>query len=260
MLVTITAITAITAMTTTTMTTRTAMTITMDTSMGIEAGNFSRLLVWFSPAFPIGAFAFSHGLEWAVEAVDISDRDSLRAWLDALLRHGSGWSDSVLFSVAHRATEARDMKRLAEAAELAVALQPSKERRLEATMQGDAFVKAVETAWDNPGLAALRAASDPPYALAVAAGSASAGAGVGREESLRAFLTGFCQNLVSAAVRLAPIGQSDGLRVLAALEPVIALTASKAARAAIKDVGGLAIRSDIASMRHETQMTRLFRS
>jgi urease accessory protein len=236
--------TAITIMITTHMT----MTITMDTSMGIEAGNLSRLLVWFSPAFPIGAFSFSHGLEWAVETGDITDRDSLQAWLGALVRHGSGWSDAVLFSVAHRAAETRDLKRLAEAAELAVALQPSKERRLEATMQGDAFVKAVETAWENAGLAALRAASDPPYALAVAAGAASAGAGVGR------------QNLVSAAVRLAPIGQSDGLRVLAALEPAIALTASKAARAAIKDVGGLAIRSDIASMRHETQMTRLFRS
>jgi urease accessory protein len=249
-------ITAITIMVTIT----TRMTIIMNTSMGIEAGSLSRLLVWFSPAFPIGAFSFSHGLEWAVEAGDITGRDSLQAWLGALLRHGSGWSDAVLFSVAHRATEARDLKRLAEAAELAVALQPSKERRLEATMQGDAFVKAVETAWDNPSLVFLRAASEPPYALAVAAGSASAGAGVGREESLRAFLTGFCQNLVSAAVRLAPIGQSDGLRVLAALEASIALTASKAARAAIKDVGGLAIRSDIASMRHETQMTRLFRS
>jgi urease accessory protein len=220
----------------------------------------SRLLVWFSPAFPIGAFSFSHGLEWAVEAGDIADRESLQDWLAALVSHGGGWSDAVLFCVAHRAFDQKDTKRLREAAELAIALQPSRERRLEATMQGDAFVKAVETAWANEGLALLRAAVAPPHALAIAAGAASAGAGFPLEEAIRAFLTGFSQNLVSAAVRLAPIGQSDGLRVLAALEPIIADAARKAAKATLRDVGGLAFRSDIASMRHETQMTRLFRS
>jgi urease accessory protein len=220
----------------------------------------SRLLVWFSPAFPIGAFSFSHGLEWAVEAGDIADRDSLEQWLAALLTHGSGWSDAVLFSVAHRAVQTGKPKTLRDVAELAIALQPSKERRLEATMQGDAFVKAVETGWENKGLAFLRQSMQPPHALCVAAASAAAGAGIERTEALQAYLTGFCQNLVSAAVRLAPIGQSDGLRVLAALEPVIATTARRAARASLKDVGGLAFRSDIASMRHETQMTRLFRS
>jgi urease accessory protein len=222
--------------------------------------SLSRLLVWFSPAFPIGAFAFSHGLEWAIEAGDIRDRASLEAWLAGLLRQGSGWSDAALFAAAYRAAERGDRKRLREAAELAVALQPSKERRLEATMQGDAFVKAVETAWPNAGLALLQAAVEPPHALAIAAGAASAGAQVPREDALRAFLTGFCQNLVSAAVRLAPIGQSDGLRVLAALEPAIATVAERAARSSLRDVGGLAFGSDIASMRHETQMTRLFRS
>jgi urease accessory protein len=220
----------------------------------------SRLLVWFSPAFPIGAFSFSHGLEWAVEAGDIADRQSLEDWLAALVTHGSGWSDAVQFSVAHRAVEQGNSKKLREAAELAIALQPSKERRLEATMQGDAFVKAVETGWENKGLAMLRSAINPPHALCVSAGAAAAGAGIGRSEALGAFLTGFCQNLVSAAVRLAPIGQSDGLRVMAALEPVITATTGSATKATLKDVGGLAFRSDIASMKHETQITRLFRS
>jgi len=222
--------------------------------------SFTRLLLWFSPAFPVGAFAFSHGLEWAVEAGDIHDRDSLLGWLEGLVRHGSGWSDAVLFAAAHGAVESKSLRRLREAAELAVALQPTKERRLEATMQGDAFVKAVETAWANSGLAMLREAIERPHALAVAAGAAAAGAGMAREAALAAFLTGFCQNLVSAAIRLAPIGQSDGLRVLAALEPIVAATAAGAARASLRDIGGLALRSDIASMRHETQITRLFRS
>ncbi len=220
----------------------------------------SRLLIWFSPAFPIGAFSFSHGLEWAVEAGDVADRESLEAWLRVLVAMGSGWTDAVLFAEAHRAAGAKSLRRLAGAAELAVALQTSKERRLEATMQGDAFVKAVETAWPNPGLALLHAARPPPHALAVAAGAATAGADIALPDAAHAFLTCFCQNLVSAAVRLAPIGQSDGLKVLAALEPAIADAARRAARSRLGDAGGIALRSDIASMRHETQMTRLFRS
>ena len=219
-----------------------------------------RLLIWFSPAFPIGAFSFSHGLEWAVETGDITDRESLERWLVALLQRGSGWSDAVLFSVAHRAAVDANAKRLKEVAELAVALQPSRERRLEATMQGDAFVKAVETGWSNNGLDFLRQSAEPPYALSVAAGCAATAVNVSREAGIAAFLTCFAQNLVSAAIRLAPIGQSDGLRVIAALEHVIADNARRAARATLKDIGTVAFRSDIASMRHETQMTRLFRS
>ncbi len=220
----------------------------------------ARLLAWFSPAFPIGSFSFSHGLEWAVEAGDIHDRESLDGWLRAVLTMGSGWTDAVLFAEAHRAVCGGGSRRLAAVAELAVALQPSRERRLEATMQGDAFVKAVETAWPNNGLEALRKACPPPYALSVAAGAASAGAGFALGESLQAFLMGICQNLVSAAVRLAPIGQSDGLKVLAALEATVAATAMAAARTPLARAGGIALRSDIASMRHETQTTRLFRS
>jgi urease accessory protein len=222
--------------------------------------SLNRALVWFSPAFPIGAFSFSHGLEWAVEVGDITDRQSLEDWIRLLLVSGSGWSDAVLFAQSHKATAARNGKKLAEVAELAVALQPSKERRLEATMQGDAFVKAIETAWPNAGLAFLHQSIDPPHALCVAGGAATTDAGLSLLEATGAFLTGFCQNLISAAIRLAPIGQSDGLRAMAALEPAIAETAIRATRATLKDVGGMALRSDIASMRHETQMTRLFRS
>jgi urease accessory protein len=197
----------------------------------------ARLLVWFSPAFPIGAFAFSHGLEWAVEMGDIYDRISLQSWLTTLVEQGSGWSDAVLFSQAHRAVAAGKGRVLRDVAEL-----------------------AVEHAWPNDGLAQLRAAVPAPYALSVAAGCAVAGAGLALLPAVTAFMTCFCQNLVSSAVRLAPIGQSDGLAVLAALEPVVAHTATHASRARLDDVGGLAYRSDIASMRHETQTTRLFRS
>jgi urease accessory protein len=217
------------------------------------------LLLWFSPAFPVGGFSFSHGLEWAVEAGDVTDRASLAGWLEGVLRHGGGWTDAVLFARAHRAATAGDGRRLAALGELGEALQPSAERRLESAMQGEAFRRAVTTAWANPALDLLAASTDA-RPLPVVAGAATAGAGLALPSALSAYLTGFAQNLVSAAIRLAPIGQSDGLRVLAALAPVIAAGVTKAARAPLSALGGLALRSDIASMRHETQSTRLFRS
>ena len=234
-------------------------------SSGMTAGpetraDVARLVLWFSPGFPTGAFGFSHGLEWAVETGDVGDRDSLIAWIAALLEHGSGWSDAVLLGVSHRALAGGDTSGLIEVAELAAALQPSAERRLETTVQGEAFVKAVATGWPSEGLARFRAACPGPVALPVAVGVASASVGLPLAETTAAYLAGFAANLVSAAIRLAPIGQSDGLRAVAALEPLIARLAPKAADAGLSELGTFAIRSDIASMRHETQFTRLFRS
>jgi urease accessory protein len=224
------------------------------------AGRLARLMLWFSPAFPTGGFSFSHGLEWAVEAGDVQDRASLERWLAALVLHGAGWSDAVLIAAAHRAALAGDAATLADVAALAVALQPSRERRLESAVQGEAFLKAVEVGWPSAATILLRQACPAAPPLSVAIGAATAGAGFDVETAIAAALTGFCANLVSAAVRLAPIGQSDGLRVLAALEDRIARTAARAATAPLSAVGGCAFRSDIASMRHETQETRLFRS
>jgi len=218
----------------------------------------SRLLLWFSPSFPTGAFGYSHGLEWAVEAGDVCDRDSLEGWIAAVLEHGGGWSDAVLLSAAHRAVLAGDDQALAGVADLAIALQPSSERRLETEVQGRAFLKAVVTGWPELHVSSLddRAA----ITLPVAVGYCAAQAGLALEATLSAYLTGLAANLVSAAIRLAPIGQSDGLRVLAALELLVARLSAAASAASLDDIGTCAIRSDIASMRHETQMTRLFRS
>ncbi len=220
----------------------------------------SRLILWFSPSFPTGAFSFSHGLEWAVEAEDVQDRASLEAWIEGVLRYGAGWSDAVLIAAVRGAATQGDDKALAEIAELAFALQPSQERRLESTVQGEAFLKAVETGWNQEIITRFRSLWRDPIALPVAVGVAAAANGIEPKAVIPAYLTGLAANLVSSAIRLAPIGQSDGLRVLAALEPAIAELAAKAEVAMLDDLGGCALRSDIASMRHETQGTRLFRS
>lgn len=224
---------------------------------GPDGAALWQILLWCSPAFPVGAFSHSHGLEWAVEEGEITDASSLLAWVDDLLRHGAGWSDSVFLAHAHRAAAAGEAARLAAIAEEAAAFAPSLERETEALAQGAAFARALSAAW--PTLA--RALPDErrlPYAVAL--GAACGAAGVPLGAALVGHLQAFAGLLVSAAVRLVPLGQSDGLRVLAAIAPRVQALAAEAALAPLAAVGGAALRAEIASMRHETQYTRLFRT
>ena len=210
-----------------------------------------RLLTWLSPAFPTGAFGFSHGLETAIRDDAVTDVRTLTGWIAALLEHGSAWSDAVLVKAAWVAVTHEDHVALDEVAELAEALAPSVERRRETMSQGEAFLTAV-AAWSPPPI--LRA----PYPVAL--GAAAGAAGVPLEPALTAWLHAFSANLVSVAVRAVPLGQSDALQVLAALEPVILRTANRAAASTLDDLGSASIASDVASMRHETLNGRLFGS
>ncbi len=224
-----------------------------------DAG-FLPLFVWLSPNFPVGSFAYSHGVEWAVEAGDIKDAESCTAWLADLLEHGGGWSDAVLLAAAHRAVAEKDDTALIEVCELAAALAPSKERRLETLKQGDAFLLAVKNAWPCDAIERFLKVWPNETAFPVAVGVAGAGHRLPLGATLEAFLLAFATNLVSAAVRLVPLGQTDGTKIVARLTPLAREVAARAAQCSLDDVGGAALRSDIASMRHETQYTRLFRS
>jgi len=235
-------------------------TITGTTIAEARGGLPAPLFLWLSPGFPVGAFAYSHGLEWAVEAGDIADAVSLEAWLVDLTEYGAPRSDALLFSAAFRAATAADWPELIEANALAVALAPSAERRLETTAQGAAFVAAARTAWDCEPLRRLEQASDRLIAYPIAVAAAASGHGLPLNASLEAFVLAQAANLVSAALRLGTIGQSDGQKILAALLAPIRDLACDAQGASLADLGGCAFRSDIASMRHETQYSRLFRS
>jgi urease accessory protein len=219
-----------------------------------------RLMTWMSPAYPVGAFSYSSGIEWAVEAGDIASAETLRTWLATTIRRGSVLCDAALFAHAHRAATAGDDKALAAIAELAAALAGSKERFLETTAQGQAFRGITGAAWPTPTLNRLAAAWDGPLAYPIVVAAACAGHRIALIPALDAFLHSVVSNLISAGVRLIPLGQTDGQRVLAALETEIALAAERARAIAFDDVGTTAPRADIASMRHETQYTRLFRS
>jgi urease accessory protein len=244
-----------------------AMTITAMTRKNISAPGVPmpapalyRLMAWLSPAYPVGAFSYSSGLEWAVEAGDVTDAESLRRWLAVTIGEGGGFCDAVFFAHTHRAVVTREDGALAEVAELAAAFSPSKERHLETTAQGRAFIEATQAAWPCPALDQLLAAWPGPYAYPVAVAAAAAGHGIAVEPALGAYLHAVTANLVSAGMRLVPLGQTDGQRLLAALEPLVAATAQRALQTSLDDAGSAALRADLASMRHETQYTRLFRS
>ena len=219
-----------------------------------------RLVAWLSPAYPVGAFSYSGGIEWAVEAGDVRDAETLREWLTVMLAEGGGFCDAVFFVHAHRAITAGDDAALHAVAELAAALAPSKERFLETTAQGRAFLEATRAAWPCAALDRFAAVWTGPTALPVAVGVACAGHRIPCVSALPAFLHALVANWISAGVRLIPLGQTDGLRVLAALEETVTVTAARALATPLDEVGSASFRADLASMRHETQYTRLFRS
>jgi urease accessory protein len=225
-----------------------------------DAGALYRLMAWLSPAYPVGAFSYSSGIEWAVESGDIKNAATLQDWLTVIMAEGGGYCDAVFFVHAHCATAASDDKALRAVAELAAVFAPSKERHLETTAQGRAFVEATRAAWPCAALDRLAAIWDGAIAYPVAVGVTAAGHGIAIEAALGAYLHAVTANLISAGVRLIPLGQTEGQRLLAAFEPIVAATAARALVVPLDQVGGAAFRADIAGMRHETQYTRLFRS
>ena len=217
-----------------------------------ELSALLRLMSWLSPAFPVGSFAYSSGLERAVEDGLVSGSAGLGEWLISLLTHGSLWNDAVLMAEAHRASA--DAERLAEYAELAEALSGSRERHQETMLLGDAFLTAAGAWPETAGL------SDETMAYPVAVGLVAGLHSVPLDKAVAAYLHGFVSQGISAGIRLSVCGQKDGVSVIAALEQVIAVTAERAARSTLDDLGSAAIQADISTLRHETQRVRLFRS
>jgi urease accessory protein len=219
------------------------------------------LLAWFSPAMPVGAYSYSHGLEYAVEAGLVRDPPALHAYIESALRHGTGCLDATFLAAAHSATGAESA--LEEIVSLAAALRGTRELALESAAQGRALLTTLQQAWPAPELQQLdalcrRMALAPPYACV--AGVAAAAHGVALEATLLALLHAFVASLVSAGLRLIPLGQTDGQRITAALAAAIQEVANEAAAASLDDIGTATPVIDWCSMRHESQYTRLFRS
>ncbi len=214
----------------------------------MDAEALLRLNRWLSPGFPTGGFAWSHGLEREVTAGRVTGAEQFADWLAAVLEHGSGRNDAILLAASWRAGSDGERQALAD---LALALAPGAERADETQAQGAAFARTLGESGEM---------DLPPWPLPVAVGAAARAAGLALGDTLLLFLQTFAANLVTIAVRHVPLGQSAGQAVLAGLAPVIREIADQAARATTEDLGGCALAVDIASLEHETQSTRIFRS
>jgi urease accessory protein len=207
-----------------------------------------KLTAWLSPLYPVGAFAYSHGLEAAVSAGDVVDMDTLRDWIEVIIRNGAGRNDAILMSAAWRSSSETE---LLDINELACALAASSERLLETTSQGAAFMRTTGSVWNT---------ETTPLALPVAVGLETRRHEIPIEPALSLYLHAFAANLVSAGIRLIPLGQTEGQKVISALFPAFDEIAEETVASGLDDIGGCAFRSDLSSMTHETQYSRLFRS
>ncbi len=221
-----------------------------------------KLMAWLSPAFPIGGFAWSGGLERAAVDGLVKNAEDLREWLATVLTHGSLWNDAVLFAEAWRRgldpgamAKSGEAGALEDIAALGLALAGSAERYGETLSLGTAFVTAA-SAWPHPVLERLP--GDVPFPVAV--GAVAAGHGVPLSQALAAWLHAAVSQAVSAGIRLSILGQADGVAILVSLEGRIEAVAQRASEATLEDLGGAAVQAEIASLRHETQHSRLFRS
>jgi urease accessory protein len=221
-----------------------------------EAQSLLPLFAWLSPSYPVGSYAYSHTLEWAVETGDVTDEASLASWLTDLMTLGAGRNDAILLAHAYRAVSAGDVDKLNAVNELALALSPSAELHLETSQQGRSFLDATLAAWPSPRLMP----QEGEVAFPVAVGMAAAAHGISLPATLGAYLYALVQTLVSAAIRSAPIGQTAGTRVSAALSATVETLADDAQRLTLDDIGGCTFRADLGSFHHENQYTRLFRS
>jgi urease accessory protein len=220
-----------------------------------------RLLAWLSPAYPVGAFSYSHGVETAVEEGLVRDRASLVVWLDSVLRQGTGAVDGALFAAAWRGAAAGDWPAFDGVAERAAAWRGTSEMALESRQQGGSFLSITRTAWPHEALDAAHERLGGELALPVAVALAAAAHGIALDQALAGYLHAFSANLISAALRAVPLGQSDGQLALAALEGAVHdATQAAIAVESLDEVGTATPLLDWCSLRHETQYTRLFRS
>ncbi len=237
--------------------------MSMATDLTLQGVSLLRLMTWLSPSFPVGAYTYSHGVEYAVEVGLVKDDVSLTAWLKTVLLYGAAQTDAVLFARGYEAAGAEEAEQLWTLFELADAMRGSKEMALESSAQGAAFWQMLMKVWPDERLLPWQQRLQqeqrkPAYPLAVAL--AAAYSYIPLEAALNAYLHATAVNLISAGVRLVPLGQTAGQMTTAALEEVILNAANKALNTDINNIGAATPMVDWTSISHETQYTRLFRS
>ncbi|MBT3941794.1 MAG: urease accessory protein UreF [Chloroflexi bacterium] len=227
----------------------------------VNTKDLLRLQAWLSPAFPIGSFSYSHGLEEVVARGDVVDTGGLFLWTETAVQSGGGRVDGMLLAEAWRSVDSSDNDRLTAVAELGAVMRGTSELATESLSQGEAFLETAQAAWpDEAAETYARVLPTGRVALPVSVGLVAACHGVSLEVVLPMYLQSFAVGIVSAGLRLIPLGQTDGQRVIARLQPVVERTTNAAIAANFADIGGAAAVIDLASMAHESRDGRLFRS
>jgi urease accessory protein len=217
-----------------------------------------KLQTWFSPSYPVGAYTYSHGLECAFEAGHVQNVEEAVAWISNIICNGSGFADAAFVALAHRAIS--EKSNLYEIAEYATAFTGTKELRLESEAQGAAFIETIQKVEANDGITLLAKKWPGPYTYPVVIGVAAGSIGIDCHATCTAYLHAFVSNLASALVRIVPLGQTDGQRIIARLSEAVERTVENALSTQLNQISTSTLMVDLTSMHHETQYTRLFRS
>ncbi|MDV7339585.1 urease accessory protein UreF [Terasakiella sp. A23] len=222
-----------------------------------------RLMTYLSPSFPVGAYTYSHGVEFAIEDGLVTSGETLQNWTEGALLFGAGHTDGMFFCRAWELADQGDLDGLAELNSYANAMRPTSEMTLEGEAQGRAFLTILLDVMPSPELeqfASLLKEQDQLAAYPVIVGAVAAFQDIDCQPALVAYLHAFAANLISAGVRLVPLGQTAGQKALMGLEGAVEEAATSALKTDFKDIGSSAPVIDWTSMQHETQYTRLFRS
>lgn len=229
-----------------------------------------RLLTWFSPSYPIGSFHFSHGIEYAVEWNLIKDAKSLEEWISGIIQFGSGRMDLMMFKLSYDLFTAPNVradpnriKKLNRLITISNALKLSPELWQESTKQGDAALKALLKSHPSDNLHFLNLQlkkTDKYPVVPIVFGAACADHRIPLKWALTAYLHSFIFNLITAGVKLIPLGQTAGQNIAASLESVIHKCVNASAKSKINDISGASPMVEWTSVKHENQYTRLFQS
>jgi urease accessory protein len=234
--------------------------IVMDENGSSNNQALFHLMSWMSPSYPVGAYTYSHGIEYAVESGLVSNREDICNWITDILNYGSGRSDCILLAAAYRAVRNNVIDELQDIIELGLAYCSTRELELETTQQGRAFIRVTSDVAPSETLKMLTEHRPGSIIYPISVAVVAAEKEIPLAETLTAYLHGFISNLVSASVRLIPLGQTDGQRVIAALAPAVQVLVDNTLTTTVDDLGSAALMVDWCSSQHETQYTRLFRS
>tara|TARA_B100001248_G_scaffold129623_1_gene97190 strand:- start:147 stop:860 length:714 start_codon:yes stop_codon:yes gene_type:complete len=218
------------------------------------------VLTWFSPSYPIGSYAYSHGLEYAVEEGLVKDPQTLLGWIRDLLFFGTGYNDSIIINSIYDSVANDNCVEFDYISQIANAIKPTKEIALESYQQGVSFKNILMDVYSNSNLTFYLNRLDDCITYPSVVGVAGGIFEVEKKLLLHSYLHAFTSNILSAALRIMPIGQTEIQKIIFQMKGNVEEMTNKSLGLSLSDLGSSVFISDWASSKHQNQYTRLFRS